>query len=73
MARTKATVRQMPRPNFIPPPGHRIGNKNIFNRRLRNAPFKIKTLLPERKLVELKSRKTENPFILLVREGDNVN
>ena len=52
MARTKATVRRLPRPTFIPAPGQRIGNENILNRRLRNAPFKIKKLMSETKQVE---------------------
>ena len=54
MARTKATVRRLPRPTFIPAPGQRIGNENILNRRLRNTPFKIKKLMSETKQVEVK-------------------
>ena len=52
MARTKATVRKPP--TFVPAPEQRIGNKNILNRRLRNAPFKIKKLLPQTKQVKVK-------------------
>ena len=37
MARTKATVTRLPRPAFISAPVHRIGNKSIPNRRLKNA------------------------------------
>ena len=50
MARTKATVRKPP--TFVPAPEQRIGNKNILNRRLRNAP--IKKLLPQTKQVKVK-------------------
>ena len=34
MDRTKATIRKMQVPTFVHSPGHRIGNKNIMNRRL---------------------------------------
>lgn len=39
---------------FVPAPGQRIGNKNVINRRLRNAPFKIKRLVPQAKQVKVK-------------------
>ena len=54
MTRIKATVRRMQVPNFVHLPGHRIAEKNIMNRRLRNAPYKIKKLLPEYKRVDIK-------------------
>ena len=54
MTRIKATVRRMQVPNLVHLPGHRIGQKNIMNRRLRNAPYKIKKLLPEYKRVDIK-------------------
>ena len=49
MTRTKATIRRLGRTIFVPAPGKRISNKSIINRRLRNAPFKIKKLLPQTK------------------------
>ena len=52
MARTKATVRRMPRSVFVPELGQRIGNKYVMNRR--NVSFKIKKLLPEAKRVQVK-------------------
>ena len=52
MTRTKATDRKLNRPTFVPAPGQRIGNKNIMNRR--QSMFKIKTLLPQIKQVEVK-------------------
>ena len=52
MARTKLTVRRTLGPMFVPAPGHRIGNKNIINRR--NNQFKIKNLLLETKDVQVK-------------------
>ena len=53
MATTKAAVRRVIRsPVFVPAPGHRIGNKNIMNRR--NPAFKIKKLLPETKIIQIK-------------------
>ena len=52
MARTKATVRRLRQPTFVPVPGQTIGNKNIINRR--NTTFKIKTLLSQTKQVEVK-------------------
>ena len=52
MARTKATVRRLNRPTFVAALGQRIGNKNIMNRR--RSMFKIKTLLPKIKEVEVK-------------------
>ena len=52
MARTKATVRRLNRPTFVAAPGQRIGNKNIMNGR--RSMFKIKTLLPQIKQVEVK-------------------
>ena len=39
---------------FASAPEQRIGNKNVINRRLRNAPFKIKRLLPQAKQVKVK-------------------
>ena len=45
MARTKATVRRLRQPTFVPAPGQGIGNKNIMNRR--NSMFKIKILFPQ--------------------------
>ena len=50
MTRTKATVRRLLEA-IIP---QRIGNNNIFNRRLRNMPFKLKRLMPEMKRVAVK-------------------
>ena len=38
-------------PMFVPAPRHRIGNKNIMNRR--NSQFKIKKLLPQTKQAEV--------------------
>ena len=52
MARTKLTVRKTLGPMFVTAPGHRIGNKNIMNRR--NNQFKIKNLLLETKDVQVK-------------------
>ena len=53
MARTKAAVRRVNSgPVFVPAPDHRIGNKNIMNRK--NPNFKIKKLLPETKRVQVK-------------------
>ena len=52
MARTKATARNINRPTFVAAPGQRIGNRNIMNRR--QSMFKIKTLLPQIKQVEVK-------------------
>ena len=52
MARTKATVRRLNRPMFVAVPGQKIGNKNIMNRR--QSMFKIKTLLPQHKQIEVK-------------------
>ena len=53
MARNSSTVRRVNRePVFVPAPGHRIGNKNIMNRR--NNQFKIKKILPEAKPIQLK-------------------
>ena len=54
MARTKATARRTGQPTFIPASGQKIGNRNIMNRRLRNAPFKIKKLFPGTKQTEVK-------------------
>ena len=50
MARTKATVRRLRQPTFVPAPGQGIGNKNM-NRR--NSVFKIKILFPQTKQVEV--------------------
>ena len=52
MARTKATVKRINAPSFVATPGQRIGNKNILKRR--NARFKIKTILPQQKQIEVK-------------------
>ena len=52
MARTKLTVRRTLGPMFVTAPGHRIGNKNIINRR--NNRFKIKKLLPQTKQMQVK-------------------
>ena len=52
MARTKATVRRLNRPTFVASLCQRFGNKNIMNRR--QCMFKIKTLLPQSKQVEVK-------------------
>ena len=49
MATTKVTVRRLIRPMFLP--GQRTGNKNRMNRR--QSMFKIKTLLPQIKQVEV--------------------
>ena len=49
MARTKATIRRLRQPTFVPAPGQGIGNKNM-NRR--NSMFKIKILFPQTKQVE---------------------
>ena len=52
MARTKDTIRRLRQPTFVAPPGQRIGNKNILNRR--QSRFKIKKLLPQTLQVEVK-------------------
>ena len=52
MARTKAKVRRLSRSTFVAAPGQRIGNKNKMNRT--PSMFKIKTLLPQIKQVEVK-------------------
>ena len=54
MARAKATVRRINAPSFVAAPGQRIGNKNILNRR--NVRFKIKTILPQQKPIEVKKK-----------------
>lgn len=54
MATTKATVRRLRTPTFVSTTEHRINNKNILNRRLRNAPFKLKKMLPEQRKIEVK-------------------
>ena len=51
MAKTKATVRRLNRPTFVAARGQRIRIK-IMNRR--QSIFKIKTLLPQIKQVEVK-------------------
>ena len=53
-ARTKATVIRLNRPTFVAAPGQRIRNKNIRNKR--QSMFKIKTLLPQIKQVEVKKK-----------------
>ena len=52
MARPKATVKRLNKSIFVAAPGQRIGNKNMMNRR--QSMFKIKTLLPQIKQVEVK-------------------
>ena len=52
MASTKATVRRINAPSFVAATGQRIGNKNILKRR--NTRFKIKTILPKQKQMEVK-------------------
>ena len=54
MARTKATVRRLSRTTFVAAPGQRIGNKTIMNKR--QSMFKIKTLLPQIKQVQVKKK-----------------
>ena len=54
MTRTKATVRRLIQPIFVPAPGQRIGNKNM-NRG--HVMFKIKTLLHKLKLKKWPSYK----------------
>ena len=49
MARTKATLRRIPQA-----PIQRVSNNRILNRRVRNAPYKIKKLLPQTKVVKVK-------------------
>ena len=51
MARIKATVRRLQ--TFIPAQGERIYNKDI--RRQINATVKMKKLLPQTKVVEVKA------------------
>ena len=51
MARTRATVRRLRQPTFVPGRGQRIGNKNIMNKK--SVMFKIKTLLPQTNKVEV--------------------
>ena len=51
MARTKATVRRLQ--TFIPAQGERIYNKDI--RRQINATVKMKKLLPQTNVVEVKA------------------
>ena len=60
MVRTKATVRRLRTPTFLPAPEQRIGNKNILNTRLRNAPFKSKKILPEQRRGQKKRTSSEN-------------
>ena len=54
MARRKTTVRRSKKPTFVAALGQRIGNKNIMNRR--QSMFKMKTLLPQIKQVEVKKK-----------------
>lgn len=49
MARTKATLRRIPQA-----PIQRISNNRILNRRVTNAPYKIKKLLPQTEVVKVK-------------------
>ena len=51
MSRTNTTVRKVP--TFVPVPRQRIGNKNILNRRIRNAPFLKKETFTRNKQVEV--------------------
>lgn len=53
MTRTKATMRGLPK--VVVNLEGRIGNKNILNRRPRIITFKIKKLLPQSKVVEVKN------------------
>ena len=55
MARTKATFRRLNWPAFVAALGQKIGNKNVMN--IRQSVFKIKTLLPQFKQVEVKKKK----------------
>ena len=64
MDRTKATVRRLHRPTFVIAPGQRIKNKNIMNRR--QSMFKIKTLLPQCKQIEVKNTRPNSQKIYLV-------
>ena len=53
MVRKKATMRRLPQV-LVNPQGC-ISNKNILNRRSKNnIPFKIKKLLPQSRVLELK-------------------
>ena len=54
MARTKATVRRINAPSFVAAPGQRTANKSILDRR--NVRFKIKTILPQQKQIEVKKK-----------------
>ena len=49
-------------PQVVVNPPRRIGNNKILNRRPKNIPFKIKTLLRQSKVVKLKkwSRSAKN-------------
>ena len=58
MVRTKATVRRLNRLTFVAAPGQRIENKNIMNRR--QSMFKIKTLLPQYKQIEVKNTRSNS-------------
>ena len=70
MTRTKTTVTRLNRPTFVDAPGRRIGNKNIINRR--QSIFKIKTILPQIKQVEVKKwsnrRMTKKKISLFFQE-----
>lgn len=50
MVRTKVTGRRI---SQIQPVPEVIGNKNILNTRIRNAPYKMKKALPQSRMMEL--------------------
>ena len=58
MARTKVTVRRINAPSFVAAPGQRTANKSILDRR--NVRFKIKTILPQQKQIEVKKKIKKN-------------
>ena len=70
MTRTKTTVTRLNRPTFVDAQSRRIGNKNIINRR--QSIFKIKTILPQIKQVEVKKwsnrRMTKKKISLFFQE-----
>ena len=49
MTATKATLRRISQA-----PVQSVGNKTILIRRVKNAPYKIKILLPQTKMLEVK-------------------
>ena len=52
MAKSSSQVRRINAPSFVAISGEGIGNKNILNRR--NKGFKIKTILPQQKHMQVK-------------------